>query len=213
MKKLAMTVVVLACAASVVSAQVYSENIVGYTKVQAVGGQLSLVALNFETGGALVSDLCGPLPALSAVYLWDKTNQQYIPVTKNTRGAWVGDTAVNLGDAFWIAPSGTGTNELIFSGEVLTDDAMIDIPVGLTATGYFYPVEMDFRTTQMASDLAALSAVYLWDDAAQGYIPWTKNTRGAWVGSGNANLDPKGGFWIDNAGEATQVTEPVPFTP
>jgi len=68
MKKLVMTVAVLACAASVVSAQtVTSANMVGYAKVNAVGGELTLVALNFEPSTNLVSEIVGygkKMPAL-----------------------------------------------------------------------------------------------------------------------------------------------------
>lgn len=213
MKKLIMTAAVVACA-SIVSAQVVSDNIVGYTKVTAVGGELSLVSLNFNTGGALVgADLCANLPALSSVYVWDKVSQTYLATSKNTRGAWVGDVGVDIGDAFWIEAAGAGSTELVFAGEVLQDPALIPVSAGLTATGYFFPVAKDVTTTQIAADLPALSSIYVWDNGLQVYAAYSKNTRGAWAGSGNKVLDPKGGFWIENASGAFTTTEPVPFTP
>ena len=214
MKKLVMTVAVLACAASIASAQtVTSANMVGYTKVNAVGSELALVALNFETDGATLSELIpgSDLPGLSTIYIWDKGTAAYLVATLSTRGAWSMDPVIDLGDAFWIAPAGTGTNELIFSGEVLIEDSIITLPAGIIATGYGYPVDKDFTTTEMAAELPGLSTVYTWDEGTQAYSVFTKSTRGAW--SGSPILDPVGGFWIDNPEGELTVTNTVPFTP
>ncbi|VGO16119.1 hypothetical protein PDESU_04709 [Pontiella desulfatans] len=214
MKKLVMAVAVLACASAVVAQTVTSANIVGYTKVNAVGGELSLVALNFETGGTTLQDMIGTdVPALSFVYLWDKDTSAYTSASLNTRGSWTPNLTVDIGDAMWIQAAGAGTNELIFSGEVLTSNSVWALPAGIVATGYSFPVEKDFKTTQAATDLAALSFLYMWDEGTQSYAAWSKNTRGTWTGTGDPIMDPKEGFWIDNAGSAIVVDEPVPFTP
>ena len=52
---------------TVSEAQTTSDNLVGYSKVTATGGQLSLVAVNFETGG-LTKWIFGDLPNLSCIF-------------------------------------------------------------------------------------------------------------------------------------------------
>ena len=74
MNKIGMFVVVVAFAATVAQAQTTSANIVGYSKINAVGGELSLVALNFESSSTTVADLIGDqLPANSKIHLWNGT--------------------------------------------------------------------------------------------------------------------------------------------
>ncbi len=208
-----MTAAVLTCAASIVSAQtVTSANIVGYTKVNAVGGELSLVALNLDAGGGSLQDLIGTdVPSLSSVFLWNKGTGAYDAASLNARGSWTPNLVVSLGDAFWIQASGIGTNELILSGEVLSGSNTWTIAAGTAATGYYYPVDKNFTTTEAAVALPALSSVFIWDEATQNYQAWSKNARGAW--SGSIILAPSTGFWIDNAGSEIVVSEPVPFTP
>lgn len=213
MKKLVMTVAVLACAASIVSAQVYSANIVGYTKVQAVGGELTLAAINFDTGGVLLGDVMpsGTLPSGSSVYKWDKGTGAYATSSLNARGAWSSNFSLNLGDALWIVAAGTATNEIVFSGEVLTANASITLPAGLVATGYYFPVDQAWTSTQMSTDLANGSSLYVWNPDTQSYVTASKNARGAWNAS--PAIGPSTGFWVVNAGAGAVVNEPVPFTP
>ena len=212
MKRLIMAVAGLACVTSVVSAQVTSANIVGYTKVPVVGGELSLVAVNFDTGGAVLSDVIGTsVPALSFVYKWDKDSSQYVPSSLNTRGAWSPNFTVDLGDALWIVPAGSATNDIIFSGEVLLGDSVLTVPASASMNAYGYPVETDITATQIGDDLPALSFIYTWDSGLQSYVPVSKNTRGAW--SGSAVVSPSEGFWIINSGVQVDITNSVPFTP
>ena len=213
MKKLVMTVAVLACAASIVSAQtVTSANMVGYTKVNAVGGQLTMCALNFETGGATLQELIGTdVPNLSGLFLWDVSAGAYVTASLGSRGTWSPDLVLELGDAFWIQAAGSGTNELIFSGEVLITDSVITVPSGLAMVGYGYPVDQDWQNTQISADLPNLSGLFVWDNDTQSYTTYAKGSRGTW--NGNPGLGPTEGFWVDNSGVQIDVDEPVPFTP
>ena len=69
MKTMGIALAVVTFAAVAVQAQTTSDNIVGYSKVNAVGGELSLVALNFEAASTTVADLIGnQLPANSKLY-------------------------------------------------------------------------------------------------------------------------------------------------
>ena len=91
MKKLIMTAAVVACAA-IVSAQVVSDNIVGYAKFTASEGAFTMAAINFEPSSPFVSDLIGnQLPLGSKIYKWDKATDGYVSYTKTGRsapGAW-----------------------------------------------------------------------------------------------------------------------------
>lgn len=213
MKKLVLTAAVMGFAASMASAQVYSQNIVGYCKTEIVGGQLSLCAINFQTDddGILVSELLpkASTPAGTTVYTWDKENMGYIVSTLGSRG-WSGDTTLYFGDAFWVASGAEAgvVNEVLVSGEVLLENQVINLPIGIVATGYGYPVDKDLKTTQIAADLPTGSAIYTWDASTQSYTVLTKGSRG-WTGSGA--VAPGTGFWVDNNGAALNVTEPVPF--
>lgn len=214
MKKLLIATAAVACASVVMAQTVTSQNIVGYTKVTAPGGELTMAALNFDTGGATLQELIGTdLPNLSFIYVWDKGAGSYVPASLNARGLWSPNLVLEMGDALWIEPSGAGSSELIFAGEVLSATNSWSIPAGAAMTGYFYPVQKDLTTTQMADDVANLSFIYFWDDGLQTYRPWSKNARGLWSGTGTSVIDPRQGFWIDNAGGPIVVDEPVPFTP
>ena len=211
MKKLIMTAAVVACA-SIVTAQVVSDNIVGYTKVSATGGELTLVGINFDTGGATITDLIGTsVPALSVVYKWDKVTDTYAVSTINSRGAWSQNFVLDRGDALFVKPSGAGTSDLVFAGEVLSDPAVITVPTGIRAMSYEFPVDAAWTSTQLSSDVPALSALYTWNQGTQSYGVSTKNSRGAW--SVNPTISPSQAFFINNPGGQIDVTEPVPFTP
>ena len=208
MKKLVMTVAVLACAASVVTAEtVTSANMVGYTKVTAVGGELTLVALNFDTGGLTLPELVGDdLPTGSSIYLWDKSEGTYVTANKN-RGGWDASPVVNLGDMLWIKAA-SGTNEIILSGEVnLAETNSVTLPAGLEGTGYFYPVETLLEDTALADQLETGSAIYIWN--GNGYTTCNKN-RGGW--DANPSIGVAEGFWVKTSSSFTWE-EPRPFNP
>ncbi len=218
MKKLIMTAAVVACAAVVTAQTVTSANIVGYNKVDVVGGQLALVALNFDSSApATLNDLIGTaLPNLSKAYVWDKSTAGYLATAAySTRsGAWSPNHAIDLGDAFWIESAAAPgvTNELIFSGEVALTVVSNSVPgSGVVATGIGFPVDIDFRSTVISTNLPANSLIYQWNGA--GYDSKLKSARSGW-GTTAIPVGVGEGFWLQNGG-ATEViaAEPPPFTP
>lgn len=213
MKKLVMTVAVLACAASIVSAQtVTSANMVGYAKFDAVGGQLTLVGVNFETGGATVVDLIGDqLPGGSKLYIWDKSANTYIPVAKGLFGWSPGATVLDNGDALWVESGAVAgvTNEVVFSGEVLLSKTNSVAMSGLDCTAYFYPVETLWGDTDLQVQLGTGSKLYVWN--GDSYDPYTKGLFG-WGAGLNVIIGPTTGFWVESAGAITWE-ETRPFTP
>lgn len=191
MKKLVMTAAVLACAASVVTAQtVTSANMVGYAKVTAVGGQLTLVALNFETGGLTVNELFGSLPTGSVINLWDKGANAYVTSNKG-RAGFSPNPVVTLGSALWVKAAGTATNQIILSGEVLLSETNTVAVTGLDASGYFYPVETLWGDTDLAVQAPAGSVLNVWNGV--GYSTYNKG-RAGW--SGNPAIGVAQGFWL-----------------
>jgi hypothetical protein len=208
MKKLAMVAAVVACA-SIVSAQtVTSQNIVGYTKVTATGGQLELVALNFDTGGLTVSQLFDALPSSSYIYLWDKASNTYISSQKG-RSGWSPDPVVNNGDALWIKAA-SGSTEIVLAGEVLLAETNVVGTIdAIEATGLYYPVAVQFGSTALSGQLPSSSYLYIWNGST--YDSYQKG-RSGWGAGDTEVINVAQGFWIKPA-SSFDWEEPRPFTP
>jgi hypothetical protein len=209
MKKIGIIIAVVAFAAFAAQAQTTSANIVGYTKVSATGGQLSLVALNFTPSSTSVANLIGDqLPNGSTLHIWDKETGAYNSVTKATRGGWGTVATIELGDAFWIEASGTDTYEILLSGEVNTAETnTVVLSGGIDATGYYYPVETTWGNTDLSAALPNGSTVHFWNGSA--YSSFTKATRGGWGVGADTVISATEGFWIQ--AEATW-NEARPFS-
>ncbi|MCF7849568.1 MAG: hypothetical protein K9M45_12020 [Kiritimatiellales bacterium] len=208
MKKIIVSVVVLACVAAVSIAAVNSANIVGYAKLDAIGGQLTLVALNFDPGtnGVTLQDLIGlQVPDTSAIFVWDRDAGSYLPVSNKGRDLWNPNHTVYAGDAFWIKAGGTGTNEVILSGEVIISDTnTVALSSGIDATGFFFPVDISWTNTDLSALLPNLSTLFVWN--GNGYDQWNKG-RDLWSpvppATGIPTLGPTSGFWIKTPSAGT----------
>ena len=194
-------------------AQTTSDNIVGYAKVTINSGELALVALNFETSTALVSDIIGDqLPTGSKIFKWNKDTGNYTTINKTGRGGW-GSNTLDLGQAFWISPGGTaGTPyEVILNGDVKTDASISSvINSGIEATGLFFPVEVTFGSTDLSAQLAVGSKIHIWDQAEQKYSTYSKTGRGGWGSAASVVVGPTTGFWVQS-GSDVNWTESRPF--
>lgn len=199
MKKITLKMFAILALVCFSQAQTTSDNIVGYAKVTATGGELSLVALNFTPSSTAVSDLIGDqLPAGSTLHIWDKATGSYDSVNKSARGGW-GSATINLGDAFWIQAAGSDSHEIILSGDVNTAAVNSStIAAGIDATGLFFPVETTFGATDLSSSLAAGSSIHIWDDASQSYSTYNKSARGGWGSGANVVVGPTTGFWVQS---------------
>jgi hypothetical protein len=207
MKKTVITLAVVAFVAAAAQAQTTSANLVGYTKVNAVGGELTLVALNFS-GGSTIGELLGDqVPQGTVVNLWDKDQNTYVTDTK-TRAGFSSTSTVELGDALWISAGGSAgaTNVIIFSGEVLTDSTnTVTYSTGIEATGYFYPVSTAWTDTDLSVQAPQGSVLNVWNGSS--YTTSTK-TRGGW--SANPTIGVSEGFWLQVPSETT-INEVRPF--
>jgi hypothetical protein len=207
MKKSLAICAMVALTATLVNAQTTSANIVGYSKITAVGGELSLVAVNFETGGLTVNDIFGSsLPTLSTVYVWDKSSNTYVSSTKG-RAGFSPDPTIENGDAMWILAAGSDSNEVIVSGEVDTSLVRSNTLDGIDAVGLGYPVAVNFEDTDLATQAPSLSTLNIWNGSS--YNTYTKG-RAGWGASG-VQIDVSEGFWI-NTPSQVEWTESRPFT-
>ena len=224
MKKLIMTAAVVACAASIVSAQtVTSQNIVGYTKFTAVEGEFTMVGLNFEPASPYITDLIGnQLPLNSKIFKWDKATDGYVSYTKSGRaapGAWPGTATLELGDAFWVeVPVGGGSHEVILPGEVnlaATTEVTIATPTPYEMVSLSYPVTIAFGDTDLSAQLGLNSKIYLW--TGSGYVSYTKSGRaapGVWSAEAQAVvIGPSTSFWIESGAGTVNWSETRPFNP
>ena len=191
-----------------------SDNVVGYAKVTATGGELTLVALNFTPASTTVADLIGDqLPSGSVLHIWDKVSSAYVTVNKGGRSGW-GAATIDLGDAFWIQASGSSTHEVILAGDVnVADQNSTTIAAGIEATGLFFPVEMNFGDTSLASTLGSGSVVHFWDNASQAYTTFNKGGRSGWSATAqNTVVGPTTGFWVQSTSEVSwNETRPFSF--
>ena len=191
MKKLFIMIAALA-----ISFSAQANDIVGYAKVTATAGELTLVALNFEPTSTSIADLIGDqLPAGSILHIWNKSTGSYDTKNKAGRGGWQA-ADINLGDAFWIEAGGSGSYEVILSGAVKTVDNSTTLDEGIDATGYFYPVETTWGATDLAGALPAGSILHVWNGS--GYTTYNKAGRGGWNTAAQAQtIGPAQGFWVE----------------
>jgi hypothetical protein len=206
MKKLIVVLVATFLVSAVSEAQTTSANLVGYSKVSVTGGQLSLVAVNFDTGGLTVNDMFGDLPNLSTVYIWDKAANTYVSSTKG-RAGFSPNPAISNGDAMWVLASGSAETDVIVAGEVNTASQTTNTLNGLDAVGLGYPVAISFESTSLSSQAPNLSTLNVWNGS--GYDTYTKG-RAGW-GASSVNIGVSQGFWINTPSEVEWV-EDRPFT-
>jgi hypothetical protein len=208
MKKL-ITMVAVVATAGVVSAQVYSDNIVGYSQQSLGAGSLLIVSSQFTgdagstTLGAAFSDVAGN----SKVYIW--TGSGYTIGTYFAGYGWfdagfanLDGTVLNAGTALWIEDAGAGSSPLAL-GEVPAA-ASIDVALnaGLTMIANPYPVEMLVGEIPTAG-LAGGEKIYIW--TGSGYTIGTYFAGYGWFDAGFASLAsvpvPVGqGLWLESAG-------------
>jgi hypothetical protein len=116
MKKLVMTVAVVACA-GIVSAQVYSANIVGYAKKDLGAGAFKIVSPQFQgtgTGTTLDAAFSG-VTSGSAVYVYNGTAYDIYTYYGATYG-WLdslygasGSVEIPVGDGCWLKSAAGGS--------------------------------------------------------------------------------------------------------
>jgi hypothetical protein len=208
MKKLMMTAAVVACA-GIVSAQVFSDNIVGYSQQTLPAGQLLIVSSQFtgDAGGTTLGAAFTDQAAGSKVYIW--TGSGYTIGTYFAGYGWfdagfasLDATPLPAGTALWIEDAGAGSTPLALGevpGAATVDVALIN---GLTMIANPYPVATLVGDLPTAG-LAGGEKIYIWNGS--GYIIGTYFAGYGWFDSTFASLDaieiPVGqGLWLESSG-------------
>lgn len=230
MKKLVLTAAVLGFAASMASAQVYSQNIVGYsTDVSAPG--LHISGFQFYNGVGDVESVYGEsLPVGTKIWSYNGAGYDtsifeeqidwnaWPPVTNSV---WNPATLpLDNASAYWVDNPADVTVTSIVSGEVPLDDAITNMIVGgLQLVSYPYPVAIT-SADQLGFDPYVGDKI--WKFNGVGYdttvyeeqIDWN-----AWPPVTNTVWNPAEfsvgigeGFWYDAAGDSVWVAD-RPFTP
>lgn len=182
MKKLVMTVAVLACAVSFVSAEtVTSANVVGYAKKSTPDAGLNIQGNPFlGTNTVEVTSLYGDtLPVGSKLYIYSGGAYSSILEYQVSQGPppgfvkstnWNGSAIIDGTTGYWLElPSGSGALENIFSGEVPYGDLDITLEPGLNMINYPYPADMVFTNTALGQNPVVGDKVYTWSTDLQTY--------------------------------------------
>lgn len=178
-------------------AQEVTSNIVGYVKVDVVGGQFSLLSTPFDQvdGSAnTVNNVLGDqLGAGTSVFAWDPVGASY--TAANRLGPiWTnGDTALPRGSGFWVNPGADAT--LLLMGEVPDAQTDINIVAGPNLVGNPVPVEMALNDSGLSAAPAG-SSIFFWTGA--GYTPSNKLGPN-WIP--NETLALGEGLWLISGGD------------
>jgi len=206
MKKAGLIVagIVLAGAAAIAQTPVYSQNTVGYQKLNVVSGA-NLVALNWNLiGGAAnvaIQNLFGStnltmgasLDTADDIYAWDPTVGAYKMYYLWTDGQWyefMNDNnpttnVVARGQGLWLIHRGATPASAVIVGEVPTEATnIVHFGVGLAQFGSAYtaPLSLNGPNVTWASNSGAsldtADDIYVWDatlGAYKMYYRWTDN--------------------------------------
>jgi len=226
MKKLVLTAAVMGFAASMASAQVYSQNIVGYSKQEISAGSFMILANQFfgenEASVTIDEAFGASLPEDSELYVWNGSGYNNYAYW-DWNGGWsdassldpVGDVEIERGDALWVKNAGSSSEIVVFSGNVsLSNSTTNSLAVGFNMVANPYPtaVALDNLNINPQED----DELYVWDGSGyNNYVYWDWN--GGW--SDASTLDAVGdveipvgvGFWYKTLVARTWIM-PIPFS-
>jgi subtilase family serine protease len=200
-----MTVAVVACA-GIVSAQVYSSNIVGYAKKSLPAGSFQIVSPQFlqSGGGAMtLGEAFAGAADQSVVFAW--TGSGYTTYTYFAGYAWydgafnVADgVVINAGAAVWLK-GGSSAATPIMAGEVEGGASVsVNITAGFNLIANPYPVALALGDIDTAG-LTDQDVIFAWNGA--GYDTYTYFAGYAWYdGAFNVadgvEIAVGDGFWL-----------------
>ncbi|MEE9358730.1 MAG: hypothetical protein V3U62_10790 [Sedimenticolaceae bacterium] len=212
MKKMLMTAAVLACAASIVSAQtVASANIVGYNKM-VNAGEFDIVAAQFDGGDNTLTGLFGDsLPEGSKIYKFSGGTYQISTYADVFISGviWSPDFTLNQSESFWVAATATATN--IFSGEVEGADSVTNSVIpGFQMLAYPYPVQRSVE--QLEFSPAEGDKIYKFSGGTYQISTYADVFISGVIWSPSLTLEVGEGFWYDSlSGSSTDWIANKPF--
>lgn len=186
MKKIiAIATILAAVGASYAQDEVYSVNIVGFSKVGLpAGGNAAMVACNFEAGGTnTLTAIFGDdqltqdnnYNNCDKVAVFDPTTQTYQQWAQWTDGVFykandlvewnsgiAGDPEIPLGSGVWLkTPAGASPRDIVMSGDVVSDGAITNQLVsGLQIVSFPYSSDIAMQDTSFFDDGAAADNNY-----------------------------------------------------
>jgi hypothetical protein len=219
MKKLVLTVAVLAVA-GIVSAQVYSSNIVGYAKVNNQAG-LQLFGMQFvgDSTATPVSVFGDSLPVGSKIYTYTNngdgtgtygiTSYLQPAFPPGAPAAWNNPTLpLGLGSGFWVELPGAAADvETIMAGEVLGDASVAEtIQPGLQLIANPYPYDITVGSLMIAPTVGDKVYTYVNNGDGTGTYGITSYLQpafppgapAAW-NNPSAPITVSDGFWYESA--------------
>ena len=189
------------------TAQVYSANAVGFTRM-AVRRQClyqlhcPFTAMNSSSAGTVAS-MMGGLPNGSTLIFWDSAAQSYVQAGEvKLLGAWVPGTNSLYGQSFWLYVGNSATQEtfnIFLCGQVPDASTMPTSVVHLASdgnlnlAGFAYPCPIAWTNTAFAVNAGDGSAISVYDSVLNRFTTYTK-TGADW--SGSFTLQPGQGFWL-----------------
>ena len=228
MKKTIWMVVGAVLAASVVAAtaqEVLAQNSIGYIKRQLPpGGDLITVSLPLhsmtaETHVFTNLSLATEAPLGSSVSFWDVHAQRWVGGSRGGRGwdANVKTQVIAAGEFFFLkGPAvSTVTNEITITGELPNESIWTHNILGSSALGNManpYPADFVFGTSSLASNATLGSSVSFWDVNSQRWVGGSKGGRGWDANVRTQVVSATEGFFLRQAGAATQWTVTKPYT-
>jgi hypothetical protein len=211
MKKLGITLAVVAFAAVAAQAQTNSSNIVGYNKDVHVGG--FLISANQFSGTTPTEVYGDQLPSGSKIYTFDGTGYSaatYGPVFVPGTGLvtkWNLELDLSAGTGYWVESSAAAT--AIIAGEVNTATSVTNnIGSGFSIVSYPYPVERTI--TELGLSPASGDKIYIFDGtgyASSTYGPvFVPGTGLVTKWNNDLTISVGKGFWYETASSQEWVS-------
>lgn len=209
-KTLLLAAATLAASLAVSSAQVYSQNVVGYYQVNLPAG-FNMLGVQLAPGpngtGNTVQNVFGTnVPSGTTVYAF--TGGGFAnPATYSTKGGWAGDTnsanaALTPGKGVFVSVPSAVTLTVV--GEVSQGNLSNPYAAGYNMIASQVPqgglVQADLAYTPTSGD-----TVYRYDANIQNYInpASTYSTKGGWGGAGQPNVTVGEAFWLNSPAGGT----------
>jgi len=211
--------------------QVLSRNAVGYVKISAPRGGLTLARNDFISlaGNPTPSNLFGlsTFPIGTKLYIWDNIGARYNLELLSSNAfthivKWSPNTStLSPGHGFWIAVPGTAASNIyegFIMGEVpdknTSPTARVDIVTGINMFGYPYPSEVRWTNTQLAKSAQIGDTLFTWNGSSYQQNIFTSNAFTHVVKWSNTNqvLMVGQGYWFKRVGSSLSSYETKPYT-
>jgi hypothetical protein len=226
----AIAIALVGAAAQAQTNQVLSRNAVGYAKVTAAKGSLSMLRNDFNSlsGPATPSNLFGntTFPIGTTLYLWDGFASAYtLEVLASNKASginWSPNTnRFTPGRGFWLQIPGTAPSNsytAFLMGEVpdrfTAPTTTIAVATSLNMLGYPYPAQVKWTGTVLAVQSGIGDTLYSWNGAqySLNVLSSSKASGIRWSDT-NQVLEIAKGYWYQrNAGAGFNWAEPKPYT-